>query len=84
MRACRGLSVGQDILAGDPALIAAAIGAMLSMLAHALLPVGPGAPVSGGPGYPDTHILDAITSLLLHGLAGPDIRRTSPPAPRQS
>ena len=72
------------VLPGDPALIAAAIGAMLSMLAHALLPAGPDAPVSGGPGYPDTQILDALTSLLLHGLAGPDIRRTSPPAPRQS
>ena len=76
--------MGQDILAGDPALIAAAIGAMLSMLAHALLPVGPGAPVSGGPGYPDTQILDALTSLLLHGLTGPDVPRTSPPAPQRS
>jgi AcrR family transcriptional regulator len=58
-------------LPGDPALIAAAMGGMLSMLGYALLPAEPGAPVSGAPGYSDTQILDALTSLLLHGLAGP-------------
>jgi hypothetical protein len=40
-------------LPGDPALIAAAIAGLLSMLAYALLPATPGAPVSGGPGYSD-------------------------------
>lgn len=49
-------------LPGDPALIAAAMGGMLSMLAYAL---------PSGPGYSDTQVLDALTSLLLHGLAGP-------------
>jgi AcrR family transcriptional regulator len=58
-------------LPGDPALIAAAMGAMLSMLAYALLPENPDVPVSGGPGYSDTQILDALTNLLLHGLAAP-------------
>ena len=67
-------------LPGDPALIAAAIGGTLSMLAYALLPADPDTPVSGGPGYPDTQILDALTSLLLHGLAGPGDR----PPPRRS
>jgi AcrR family transcriptional regulator len=54
-------------LPGDPALVAAAMGGMLSMLAYALPPPGPGAP---GPGYPDQQILDTLTSLLLNGLAG--------------
>ena len=58
-------------LPGDPTLIAAAMGGMLSMLAYALLPENPDVPVSGGPGYPDTQILDALTNLLLHGLAAP-------------
>jgi AcrR family transcriptional regulator len=57
-------------LPGDPALIAAAMGGMLSMLAYALLPVAQGTPGDSAPGYPDTQILDALTSLLLHGLAG--------------
>ena len=56
-------------LPGDPSLIAAAMGGMLSMLAYALLPARPGAS-SGGTGYSDTQILDALTSLLLHGLEG--------------
>jgi hypothetical protein len=55
---------------------------MLSMLAYALLPAEPDAPVSGGPGYSDTQILDAVTNLLLHGLAGaaarPALRRSLP------
>jgi AcrR family transcriptional regulator len=58
-------------LPGDPTLIAAAMGALLSMLAYALLPADPEAPAaSGGPGYSDAQILDALTNLLLHGLAG--------------
>jgi len=65
-------------LPGDPTLIAAAMGGMLSMLAYALLPADPDVPVSGGPGYLDLQILDSLTSLLLHGLAGPGDRPPSP------
>ena len=57
-------------LPGDPALIAAAIGGMLSMLAYALLPPAPGPAAASGPAYPDAQVLDALTGLLLHGLAG--------------
>jgi AcrR family transcriptional regulator len=64
-------------LPGDPALMAAAMGGMLSMLAYALLPADPGTS-PGGPGYSDTQILDALTSLLLNGLAGPSARPPSP------
>ncbi len=64
-------------LPGDPTLIAAAMGGMLSMLAYALLPAAPSTPAASGPGYPDAQILDALTSLLLHGLAGPAV----PPPP---
>ena len=61
-----------DALPGDPTLVAAAIGGMLSMLAYALLPADPGdVAVPGGPGYSDTQILGTLTSLLLHGLAAP-------------
>jgi AcrR family transcriptional regulator len=58
-------------LPGDPTLIAAAMGGMLSMLAYALTPAAPDAPASGRPGYQDGQILDALTNLLWHGLAGP-------------
>jgi hypothetical protein len=69
-----------DALPGDPTLVAAAIGGMLSMLAYALLPADPGdVPVPGGPGYADTQILGTLTSLLLHGLGGP----ADPPPPPQ-
>jgi AcrR family transcriptional regulator len=69
-----------DALPGDPALIAAAIGGMLAMLAFALLPADPDAPVPGGrPGYSDEQILGSLTSLLSYGLAGP---AACPPAPQ--
>jgi AcrR family transcriptional regulator len=61
-----------DALPGDPTLVAAAIGAMLSMLAYALLPADPvDSAVRGGPGYSDKQILGTLTNLLLRGLAGP-------------
>lgn len=58
------------VLPGDPALIAAAIGGMLSMLAYALLPANPADPDAPAPGYPDAQILDTLTGLLLNGLSG--------------
>jgi AcrR family transcriptional regulator len=58
------------ILPGDPTLIAAAMGGMLSTLGYALLPADPSAAEDAGPGYSDDEIIDAVTNLLLHGLAG--------------
>jgi hypothetical protein len=61
-------------LPGDPALIAAAMGGMLSMLAYALLPADTSAAVSEPgrpePGYSDPDVIDTLTGLLLYGLAG--------------
>ena len=69
-----------DALPGDPALIAAAIGGMLAMLAYALLPADPDARAPAGqPAYSDAQILGTLTSLLSHGLAGP---AACPPAPQ--
>jgi AcrR family transcriptional regulator len=61
-------------LPGDPTLIAAAMGGMLSMLAYALLPADSGAGLGQAqarPAYSDPDILDTLTGLLLYGLAGP-------------
>jgi AcrR family transcriptional regulator len=60
------------ILPGDPTLIAAAMGGMLSILGYAVLPVGPDVPADQGPGYSDSEIIDAVTNLLLGGLSGGD------------
>ena len=56
------------ILPGDPTLIAAAMGGLLSTLGYALLPLDPAAATE--PGYSDDEIIDAVTNLLLRGLAG--------------
>ncbi len=72
-------------LPGDPTLIAAAMGGLLSMLAYARLPADaeavPG-PARPRPAYSDQDILDALTGLLLYGLAGPPSSgpKTSGPA----
>jgi AcrR family transcriptional regulator len=50
-------------LPGDPALVAAAMGGMLSMLAYSLLPVDDA-------GYSDDTVIDTLTDLLLGGIAG--------------
>jgi AcrR family transcriptional regulator len=50
-------------LPGDPTLVAAAMGGMVSTLAYALLR-------SNEPAYPDDQVVETLTALLRNGLAG--------------
>ncbi len=59
-------------LPGDPVLVAAAMGGMISMLAYALIP--------GDTRYSATETVGTLSSLLLYGLAGPPAPQPPQPA----
>ena len=50
-------------LPGDPVLVGAAMGTMLSSLAYAIMP-------TNAAGLPDDEIIDTLTDLMLYGIAG--------------
>lgn len=52
-------------LPGRPEIIAPAMGAMISMLAYAVMTAG-----DGGPGLSDDEVVESLTGLLLFGLKG--------------
>ena len=54
-------------LPGDPVLIGAAMGTMLSSLAYAILP-------TDAAGKSDEEIVDTLTDLMLYGIAGAGVR----------
>ena len=64
-------------LPGDPELVAAAMGGMLSMLAYALLGDDPDSSVALRSENKDEEVIDTLTRLLLHGLAGPPTLATA-------